>query len=267
MKKLMQIFHLEIKGFLINNIEMKSNDGNFKFEGWLTSSNLFKQEGNIFSKNDSIFLVYEFDNLNLNKLNMYLPISNQISGLLVSEGKINGKMSDIVFYMDTNIENPGFDKLSGENLNGTFIYRDSQLYLKGFNFSNQEETYTVSGSLPYDIGIVKSNVNLNTLPLNIMITGKSNQFNILTNNIDNVDYLKGDISLQLSIAGNYNNPRRNGQLVIRNGELSLINLDNFVENINGVAILRNNQLVFEDFKYTRSYNFNKSILDKNNIVF
>ena len=70
--------------------------------------------------------------------------------------------------------------------------------MKSFNFINTGEQYTVSGSFPLDLGIVNKEAELDMLPLNIMITGKSKNLNILTSNIENIDYLNGDISLQLS---------------------------------------------------------------------
>ena len=117
-------------------------------------------------------------------------------------------------------------------IKGDFIYENSQLYLKAFNFLNENERYTVSGSFPININFINMDKNLSELPLNILITGKSNNFNLLTSNIDNVEYLNGDISIQLSIGGNYKRPIRNGQLIIRNGTLSLLNINNTFNDIN-----------------------------------
>ena len=247
---------------LLSNVNFNSDFGKFNLDGWLTSKEIL-QNNTIFNKDDSLYIKYNFNNLDLNKFNRYFPISKQIGGLLTTQGKVQGKIENISFYMDTEIVNPEFEKLKGEKINGELVFKDSQLYLKGFNFLNINEIYTISGSFPLDIGLLDKKNNLDSMPLNLMITGKSQNFNILTSNISNVDYLIGDISLQLSIGGTYSNPLRNGQLVIRNAELSLLNLDNLIQNINAVAILKNNRLIIEEFNgHTISYNYNKSIFEK-----
>ena len=250
------------KKLFVSKLNYKSNDSNLFLEGWLSMNNLFS-DMNLIDENDSLNFNINTDSFELDKLNNYIPINNNLGGFLDSNGSVKGIMKDLDIYMDTEVNGFIFDKLRADKIKGDFIYENSQLYLKAFNFLNENERYTVSGSFPININFINMDKNLSELPLNILITGKSNNFNLLTSNIDNVEYLNGDISIQLSIGGNYKRPIRNGQLIIRNGTLSLLNINNTFNDINGIGILSNNKLVIENLSAKTNINNNKKSFFEN----
>ena len=257
------------KKLLVSELMYESSNSNLFLEGWLSCKNLFS-DNKLLEAKDSLEFNISSDSFNLEKLNNYIPINNNLGGFLNSNAKIKGTLEDLDIFMNTEVLDFKFDNLNADKIKGNFIYNNSQLYLKGFNFINQNEMYTVSGSFPINLNFTNIDKNLSELPLDILITGKSNNFNILTSNIDNIEYLDGDISVQLSIGGNYNQPVRNGQLIIRNGILSLLDLNNTINDINGIGILSNNKLVIEQLSANTdiSNNNKESFFNnvKNNLI-
>ena len=130
---------------LLSEINFISKFGEFYINGWLTSKNLLNSS-NILNSNDSLYIKYSFYNFNLNKFNRYLPFSNKVGGILETEGLISGNIDNIEIYMDTKIDSPVFDNFLGENLSGTLIYKDAQIFLNSFNFINSNEKYTLISS-------------------------------------------------------------------------------------------------------------------------
>ena len=255
-------FAFRNKKLFVSKLNYKSNNSNLFLEGWLTMNNLFSNM-NFIDENDSLNFNINTYGFELDKLNNYIPINNNLGGFLDSNGSVKGIMKDLDIFMDTEVNGFIFDKLRADKIKGNFIYKNSQLYLKAFNFLNENERYTVSGSFPININFINMDKNISELPLNILITGKSNNFNILTSNIDNVEYLNGDISIQLSIGGNYKRPIRNGQLIVRNGTLSLLNINNTINEINGIGILSNNKLVIENLSAKTHIKNNKESFFEN----
>ena len=134
----------------------------------------------------------------------------------------------------------------GENISGDLIYKNKRLYLKGMNFKTSSGQYTGTGSIPADLSIVKI-VDMNILeqPLDFIITGKSNSFEFLTPYIDEIELINGEFTMQLGLSGTLQNPIRGGQLSIQNAKLELLQLDNSIESLSGIATIANNKLIIK----------------------
>lgn len=249
--------------FLITDLEITTEIGNVRADGWLTANGHF-DDGHIFIPNDSLNVSVEFDKFELSSLNRYIPWSMESGGELSGKGRIKGKADDLEIDLDTEIRNPYFDKINGNYLAGRLVYINSNLYVSGLKLITDDGEYTATGSLPIIWSLVeKTDINISKLPLDIMITGNFSNFELITPYLSNIDSLTGDYSLQLSINGTYEKPLRSGQIVLINGQMNILQLSNPITNINGVGVLSNNKLIMKNVTaITGGTLQDESLLDK-----
>lgn len=237
---------------ILSDFILNTDVGNIQADGWMTVNGSLK-EREVFVQEDSLDISVEFTNFNFSSLNRYLPWSLESGGEISGSGKINGKASDLEINLTTEIRNPYFDKISGKYLKGSLIYKDSNLYISGMQLITENGKYTATGSLPLIWSLVEMpQVDISNLPLNMMITGKFNEFELLTPYLTNVDSLIGDFSLQLSLDGTYEHPIRSGQIVVIDGKMNILQLSNPIEKISGVGILTNNRMILTNVSATTS---------------
>ena len=174
-------------------------------------------------------------------------------GLMSGEFRTQGPVSNPLFRMDIIVDKPVFDKISGESITGSLVYENKQLYMKGIKLLTKTGKYTCSGYLPVNIGLISTDrEHIKHYPMDLMITGKSNEFEFLQPYLTILDSVNGKFSYQLSITGTMKNPIRNGQVIVRDGTVSVFPLENSFRGLNGIAFINNNRLIFENLS-AKSY--------------
>ena len=83
-----------------------------------------------FKENDQLYLFFSFENVDISKFNRYLPWGLESRGLLTGDLEIKGSAIKPIILSNLDINAPGFDKLSGENISGKIRYMDNKIYFR-----------------------------------------------------------------------------------------------------------------------------------------
>jgi len=229
---------------LLSDFKMYTELGDVNLHGWATNS---LKDG--FTHNDSLSISGKFNNFDLLSLNRYLPWQQETGGKLSGDFIISGPVVNPNVNMNVIINDPKFDKITGENVTGALVYTNERLYLKGLHLVTQNGEYSGVGSLPVDLRIVAEDVkNIYDNQIDFMFTGISSKFEFLPPYIQNLDSLTGDYSIQLNLTGTFRNPVREGQIVVQNGAIYLLQLDNPITDLKGIAKISENKLVIDQFE-------------------
>tara|TARA_B110000467_G_scaffold141029_1_gene141469 strand:+ start:947 stop:4732 length:3786 start_codon:yes stop_codon:yes gene_type:complete len=240
--------NLEIKAsyrenrLTLSEVDIDTDIGHLKFSGWLTNTG----ENNSFKETDLLNISGDFDKFEISYLMNYFPWEQKTTGLLSGEINIGGKASAPRIELKSMIENPLFDKIIAESLSGEIIYKDGRVYLKAINLETLSGNYTGTGSVPANLNFVKMiELDISEQPLDFILTGKSNSLEFLIPYMSGVESMEGDFTMQLGLSGTLKNPIRGGQVSIQNARIELLQLDNKIESVNGVATITNNKLIIK----------------------
>ena len=226
----------------LSEVDIDTDIGHLKFSGWLTNTG----ENNSFKETDLLNISGDFDRFEISYLMNYFPWEQKTTGLLSGEINIGGKASAPRIELKSTIENPLFDKIIAESLSGNIIYKDGRLYLKAINLETLSGNYTGTGSVPANLNFVKMiDLDISEQPLDFILTGKSNSLEFLIPYIGGIESVEGDFTMQLGLSGTLKNPIRGGQVSIQNARIELLQLDNKIESVNGVATITNNKLIIK----------------------
>ena len=240
----------------LSKVDINTDIGQLKLSGWLTNTG----EKNTFKENDSLNISGNFDKFEISYLMRYFPWEQKTAGLLSGKINIDGKASSPRIELQSIIEKPLFDKITAESLSGNIIYKNGRLYLKAMNLVTTSGNYTGTGSIPTNLNFINIlDLNIRNQPLDFIFTGKSNSLEFLTPYIDEIELLYGDFTMQLGLSGTLKNPIRGGQISIQDARIELLQLDNKIESVNGIATISNNKLIIK--KLTARLLKNKDDLD------
>jgi hypothetical protein len=229
-----------------NDFIINTKQGNLQVNGWATIPKSVET-----ALDDSLHISAEYDNFELSSFNRYLPWHFNISGLVSGNLKLSEKTMDPYITMIFSVENPVFDRIIGKNTMGSLIYKDKNLYLKGIRFITENGKYTASGFIPVDLSLLKENrQSVLDNEIDIIITGSSLGDDFLIPYVNNIHSLSGRYSYQLLLNGTLRNPIRNGQVIVRNGQLNLLQLSNSIDDVNAVAKIHDNDLRIESLTAT-----------------
>nr|MBC8479577.1 translocation/assembly module TamB domain-containing protein [FCB group bacterium] len=199
------------------------------------------------TERDSLAIDIKLEKFSLSAINRYVPWSLHTDGQVIGDINISGSPASPKIVGDFVITDPVIDKITGETLTGRIVYENKRAYFKGAQLITDSGSYTGSGFIPVNLNILTENRrDFLDDPMDLMLTGTSGQFEFLTPYIELLDSLSGDFSLQLSISGTYKNPIRNGQLIVKNGMMSVLPVTNTLYGINGFATIDNNQFMIKN---------------------
>ena len=236
--------------FLISNINLSSELGKIKGDGWVNLS--FYSSDSLFKSNDQVNINLVYDNINVKNFNRYLPWGYNSYGLLSGDIKINGNLRLPSITSKFKIENPILDKMKGDLLTGNLVYNNQKLHFRNLLLKSKSSRYSGFGHFPLDLNFInKDKINVNRNNMDFVFTGLSNDIDFLPEYFDIIDslttYSKTNdssyaYSLELLISGPINKPIRNGKLIVNNGILYVDPIDEPITNINGQISIYNNQL-------------------------
>ncbi len=240
--------NLEFQGSLrdnratIANLNIDTDLGNLYLNGWASMSGDYLS----FSIDDSLQISGNFDNFDISYFERYFPWEQETSGLISGELIVKGKAASPRIGLSPMIVNPKFDKINGESISGELIYKNGRLYFKGINFITEFGKYTGTGSIPSNLNFFRvPDLDITNKPLDFIITGQSSSFEFLAPYFQQIEDISGKFNTQLGISGTLKNPIREGQISIQEADLQILQLDNPIKNINGVAKIGNNQLIIK----------------------
>ncbi len=199
------------------------------------------------SVSDTLSFSGSLSNFQALQLNRYFPWTTRTAGLMNGTLDYRGPLNNPVIAMELDITDPEFDRIMGNSLSGRLYYEDRKMFLRGLQLRTDSGNYTATGFLPSDLSMPVSNrQRVSQEPISIMLTGRAKSLELLLPYFTQVDSLNGNVTAQLSIAGNYANPVRNGQIIIQDGTISVLALENSITNVNGYVTIDDNQLMIRN---------------------
>jgi len=231
------------KRIILQDFTMHSETGDASLAGIIT---LAGEPGRKFTPtvNDSLGLSGQISNFELGALSKYIRIGKAVTGRTTGSVSINGKLNNPYIIYQFEVQEPVFDRIAAEIVTGKMVYENQKIVFSGLNMITRNGDYSLSGYIPLNLDfITEDRKSFKNNPMNVMITGKTNQLDFLDPYLEPVDSLTGDFTLQLSITGKQ--PVRSGQMVLADGKLSLLKLENSFTDINGFITIDDNILDIE----------------------
>jgi len=198
----------------------------------------------------SISLNTNFSNLSLQFIHRFIPKFFIIAGNCTGNLNLHGTSESTIFDYDVNILNANFDLIDLGTFTSTGEYDGKIFNLKQAKAITKDGSITGTGRIPFDLNLSSSafgrlldnekidfiaNANISTLPF-------------LSPYISELDSAVGKFEIELSLKGNSNNIQRNGEIKIQDGALYTLLLSDPVNLINGYAIMKNNELIIDNFQ-------------------
>ncbi|MFQ6610588.1 MAG: translocation/assembly module TamB domain-containing protein, partial [Fidelibacterota bacterium] len=239
--------------WLISGINTKSELGNVELSGWINSS-VDSANSIVFLPDDSLSIKTTFQDFQIESIKEIIPWDFETDGKLSGDLHITGQLSNYDLESDFVILNPVFDQINGKEARGQIIYNDKKLYFKETQLDMNSGKYFISGFIPVDLDYFsfdRSKVFEN--PMDLMISGKTEELEFFYPYFDIIDSLICDCSLQLSLEGPFKEPVRNGQAVISDGKVNITPLNNSFTEIDGLITIDDNQLIISKLE-GKSYN-------------
>jgi len=228
----------------ISNFKAFSDTSSFNIAGFIEFR---KRSGDgQLSENNNVELKGYLENLNISLLNKYSPWAINMDGLMTSDISIFGSLGNMRFDMFPVITDPKFDKVIGDKITGKISYRNNRLYFSEVIGKTGFGEYSIEGSLPANLNYY-SIKNIDQQPIYIDIQGTSTSIELIAPYFPFIKKISGMFDYTLNIHGNYQNTIRNGEIVINDAELNILQLDNTIKNINAYASINNNRLIFNHF--------------------
>ncbi len=239
--KLAGQFSLRNNRLLISDLVLDSNDGQLSMAGIISLDPA--PDRNFLSADDSLGILCKLNDFNLDTFHRYFRWGRKTRGVINGDLSISGSPASPKMLGNFSLSQPVFDRIKGDSITGTFVYEDQKAYFKSVKATLENGYYSVTGYLPVNFDfITKDRENAKNNPMDLMITGNAKAIDFLQPYIESIDSLTGNFAMQLSLTGTIAKPVRNGQIVLSDGRISVLNLDNSFTNLDGFATIDNNQL-------------------------
>ena len=82
-----------------------------------------------------------FENVNLDRFNRYLPWGYESRGFMTGALEISGSADNPEISSHIDISKPGFDKINGENLSGKIFYEKNKLHFRNLLLQTKNGRY------------------------------------------------------------------------------------------------------------------------------
>ncbi|MFC1481849.1 translocation/assembly module TamB domain-containing protein [Candidatus Neomarinimicrobiota bacterium] len=238
--------HLENNTLDINSLDWVTTEGSAKARGQLNYRHDDLRFGNL-GEMDSIDLVCRIDNLEFSDLQPVVPWQRQTSGLTSGMLSVTGKASSPAYRTELTVQNPGYDKLRGEELSGSIDFAAGRLYFSDLKLKTKAGQYSGHGTMPLNMAGGLLTISKED-SVNFDFKGTTRRLEFITPYFDNIDSLNGEFEIGLSLSRNFGNLRRDGYLSVENGEVELFFMENEISKVRGSLTIDDNLLVVNKFE-------------------
>jgi len=220
-----------------------------------------------------------FTNLPLSFVHNFFPDYFVIDGLatgslqLGQEIKNDKNLENInitQFFYDMKITDAGFDLIYLGDVVGSGKYDGQHLYIDTLKSIRENEIIIASGLIPFDFNIGSKNFGgfMPNREFDFNAKGELRSLYFLSPYISDLDSVRAEIEIELSLGGSAESIQRNGKIIIHNGTASTLFINDDITHIEGQADIINNQLVIKDFNartYHSDGNFEKETMNNTSV--
>ena len=193
-----------------------------------------------------------FSNLSLQFIHKFIPKFFTLGGDLSGSFHLKGIPANTQFTYDFDVQNGLFDSIELGHLIGNGSYDGRRLFVKKVEATLPDGKITAQGSLPFDF-------NINSPSIGQSFSGDSLDFHavaqlgsmpFLTPYIEDLDSVRGDMDISLSLTGPVESIQRSGHIKVKNGKIYTILTADPATSVEGEAFMNHNQLVIQDLVTT-----------------
>ena len=231
----------------VREMKMSGADGmTMELSGYLGS---VLEEGGILNidPEGDIEFSSEFRNLDLVLLADYLPDWWNLRGTATGSLAMSGRAMDSEMIFQLTVIEPRFHSIRAEKVSASGRYMDHRLFFEDLEGFTATGRYTGKGYIPAEFDLIADDEDrfMETEPISISFHANTSSLDFLTPYFSDVDSIKGDFAIDLSIDGTPMNPVRNGKIRVENGVIYPLYLDSPISQVSGSAILMDNKLMIE----------------------
>jgi|GEM_PF-3446662 len=183
------------------------------------------------------------DRFRLDPLGSVLPTLLKPRGEINSVLSLSGTLNDPVLQSTVSISELNMARMDVSKAYAKLQYRSEQLRISELRAYTAGGEYSLEGTLPLRISIPEASLNFRRdLPMDISITGTDTTLPYLTAFIPVIEELNGRFDTRLHIGGSMNHPVRNGELQVRDGDVTIAYMADPATELQGSGLLQNNIL-------------------------
>ena len=220
------------------------------------------------SKQADVSLNATFKDLPLSMVHRLIPKFFNLEGIASGELKIGGKSEKTEIDYNVSIKNAVFDRLQLGKLKSKGFYSGKLLSVEYANSLNGFESIKSKGDIPFDLNLGSNNFGqfFEQAPIDYQASAYLKSMFFLSSYVSELDSIRGDVSINLSLSGNAKSIIRNGNISISNSSVFTTLLDNPITSVDGNALLKKNELVISYMNGASVDNNKKSNEDHDNIM-
>ena len=191
-----------------------------------------------------------FKNVDLRILTQFTPKWKPLLfGQFTGKFTMGGTTQETIFDLSGEVENAFYDRISLGTVNGEGHYSNKQLKFNQFSSSWNGNYVIGEALLPIDFDIASSNAQ-QWHPNGELIVKTEGDFRsavFLSEYLAETDSIIGDIKIHLGIQGPPDKLVRNGNIIIKNGKIFSVLMDEPIHHISASGDLIDNQLSIRSF--------------------
>tara|TARA_X000001036_G_scaffold78778_2_gene70463 strand:+ start:149 stop:3952 length:3804 start_codon:yes stop_codon:yes gene_type:complete len=179
-----------------------------------------------------------------------IPNFYNIEGNATGTLKLFGSLDKTKFEFNTKVNEAVFDRIFLGDIVSKGSYNNNSLLIDYANSKNKEESISSYGRVPFDLNLGSKQfgeffVN-DSIDYHSTAALKSMPF--LSPYIPELDSIKGDVNIVLSLSGLSNSIIRNGSIKVTNASIYTMLINNPLINVDGAAVVNNNKMKIEYLK-------------------
>ena len=212
----------------------------------------------------SVSLYTTFKDLSMPMIHNLIPNFYNLEGWATGKLKIFGTLDQTNFDFNTEIKEAVFDRIFIGDIDSKGNYTANRLDIDYANSKNKEEIIRSYGSVPFDLNLSSKNFGRffenDSLDFHAIANLKSMHF--LSPYIPELDSVRGAVDIVLSLTGPSSAIVRNGSIDVSNSSIYTMLINNPLININGRAVMSDNEMKIKYLKGISVENFSNKKMNK-----
>lgn len=223
---------IDSTGYIINRAHLVGTDGSLEIAGRISYS-------------EAINLQFSLSDLPIAPWWQLVYQQKVITGLLSLKGTITGDFAHPEITADIAIDDLSYQQIQLGELTGRVNYREQQLLMDSVRLTGQYGTYAWNGFLPIDLKFSTVQRRLLDAPQRIHFTATGERFDFIHFFIEDIEWLRGQFTGDVTITGTPESPQVNGQIQLRRGICKALPLVNPIVNLDLDLRLENEKIFVE----------------------
>jgi hypothetical protein len=193
------------------------------------------------------FTITTFKDLPLEMVHRLIPKFFNLEGMATGLLKVSGNLRETKFDYKASIKESVFDKIFLGNVNSEGTYNGEFLYVNYANSINKEDKIDSKGIVPFDLNLNSKNFGkfFEDKLIKYNAFAKLNSMFFLSPYITELDSIRGDIKIDLSLSGVSSSIIRDGNIKFSNSNIYTMLINNPIIGVDGLGYLKQNNLTIE----------------------